>query len=87
LYRKFPDGKIQKNNPSSYLIDYLEAQGVELPENLKNIQNYEPGVNLEDDLEQQKQNQITDEAVVDESDSSNGETTSTSASSQSIIFE
>ena len=87
LYRKFPDGKIQKNNPSSYLIDYLEAQGVELPENLKNIQNYEPGVNLEDDLEQQKQNQITDEVVVEESDSSNGETTSTSASSQSIIFE
>jgi len=87
LYRKFPDGKIQKNNPSSYLIDYLEAQGVELPENLKNIENYEPGINLEDDLEQNK-TEATDIPADNGADASvDSGTTSTSASSQSIIFE
>ena len=34
LYKKTPGGTITKNNPSKYLYDYLEAQGVELPENL-----------------------------------------------------
>lgn len=31
LYKKTPDGKVYRNNPSKYLIEYLEAQGVELP--------------------------------------------------------
>ena len=31
LYKKTPDGTIYRNNPSKYLIDYLEAQGTELP--------------------------------------------------------
>ena len=34
LYKKTPDGKIIKHKPSQYLFDYLEAQGVMLPEGL-----------------------------------------------------
>lgn len=34
IYRKTPDGSIIKHKPTKYLIDYLEAQGVLLPENL-----------------------------------------------------
>lgn len=33
LYKKAPDGKVYRNNPSKYLIEYLEAQGVSLPKN------------------------------------------------------
>ena len=33
LYKKTPDGKVYRNNPSKYLIEYLESQGVELPNN------------------------------------------------------
>ena len=32
LYKKTPDGKIYRRNPSKYLIEYLEAQGVALAE-------------------------------------------------------
>ena len=31
LYRKTPDGNITIHNPSQYLIDYLESQGVIIP--------------------------------------------------------
>lgn len=31
LYKKFTSGRVITNNPSSYLIDYLDAQGVTLP--------------------------------------------------------
>lgn len=31
LYKKFTSGRVITNNPSSYLIDYLDAQGVALP--------------------------------------------------------
>ena len=31
LYKKTPDGKIYRRNPSKYLIEYLEAQGTKLP--------------------------------------------------------
>jgi len=31
LYKKTPDGKITVNNPSEYLIGYLESQGVIMP--------------------------------------------------------
>ena len=34
LYKKAPNGHVIKNNPSKYLYDYLEAQGVNLPENI-----------------------------------------------------
>ena len=32
LYKKTPEGKIYRKNPSKYLAEYLEAQGVKLPE-------------------------------------------------------
>ena len=31
LYKKTPEGKIYRKNPSKYLIEYLEAQGTKLP--------------------------------------------------------
>ena len=35
IYRKGADGKVIRNNPSPYLIDYLEVQGVFLPKELQ----------------------------------------------------
>ena len=32
LYKKTPEGKIYRRNPSKYLAEYLEAQGVKLPD-------------------------------------------------------
>ena len=37
IYRKAPDGSIIRNNPSKYLVDYLEVQGVFLPEQMRNL--------------------------------------------------
>ena len=34
IYRKAPDGKVFKKNPSKYLYDYLEAQGIILPKDI-----------------------------------------------------
>ena len=36
IYKKSPDGKISRKNPSQYLIDYIEGQGVSLPEGFIN---------------------------------------------------
>ncbi len=35
IYRKSADGRVIRNNPSPYLIDYLEIQGVFLPEEMR----------------------------------------------------
>lgn len=32
IYKKTPDGKVYRRNPSKYLIEYLEAQGVKIEE-------------------------------------------------------
>ena len=37
IYRKAPDGTVIRNNPSKYLVDYLEVQGVFLPEQMRNL--------------------------------------------------
>ena len=37
IYRKTADGKVLYKNPSKHLIEYLEIQGVFLPENFKNL--------------------------------------------------
>lgn len=37
IYRKTADGKVLYENPSKHLIEYLEIQGVFLPENMKNL--------------------------------------------------
>ena len=34
IYRKTTEGKVQRNNPSQYLLDYLDAQGVVLPKDI-----------------------------------------------------
>ena len=39
LYKKTPEGKIIRNNPTQFLLDYLEAQGVMLNITPKNINN------------------------------------------------
>ena len=36
IYRKTPEGKIYRKNPSKYLIDYIEGQGVILPDGFVN---------------------------------------------------
>jgi len=36
LYKKTPEGKVYRKNPSKYLGDYLEAQGVKLPDGFIN---------------------------------------------------
>ena len=36
IYKKSPDGRISRRNPSKYLIDYIEGQGVTLPPNFIN---------------------------------------------------
>ena len=45
IYRKGADGKIIRNNPSPYLIDYLEVQGVFLPKELQNMSDGNSEVN------------------------------------------
>ena len=34
IYKKSPSGHVIRRNPSKYLYEYLEAQGVELPKNV-----------------------------------------------------
>lgn len=36
IYKKTPEGKITRRNPSKYLIEYIEGQGVELPKGFVN---------------------------------------------------
>jgi len=37
IYRKTSEGNVIRNNPSPYLIDYLDSQGVVLPKNIINV--------------------------------------------------
>lgn len=37
IYRKTSEGNVIRNNPSPYLIDYLDAQGVNLPKDIINV--------------------------------------------------
>ena len=34
IYKKTPDGQVTRRNPSKYLYDYLEAQGVRMDKNI-----------------------------------------------------
>lgn len=34
IYKKTPDGKVTINNPSPYLLDYLESQGIMMPKDI-----------------------------------------------------
>ena len=64
IYKKTPEGMIHRKNPSKYLIDYIEGQGVAIPEGFINplydkkesdVQNEQPIQNLN----QVVQNQTT----------------------------
>jgi pilus assembly protein CpaF len=47
MYKKFPDGKVIANNPTKYLIEYLQAQGVLLNvKNEKPVEKTEPAVEV-----------------------------------------
>ena len=58
IYRKGADGKIIRNNPSPYLIDYLEVQGVFLPKELQNMagDTYTDGESLKSNAEKADSN-------------------------------
>ena len=58
LYHKTPGGKVTKRPPSKYLIDYLEAQGVELPEMYK-VNAGDNGVSASRTLEDETVNELT----------------------------
>ena len=49
IFKKTPDGKITKKNPSKYLYDYLEAQGVILDKNI--ITPEDNGISASDTIE------------------------------------
>ena len=49
IYKKTPEGKIYRRNPSKYLIDYIEGQGVELPKGF-----VDPIYDIDDDQSSQK---------------------------------
>ena len=65
IYRKGADGKVIRNNPSPYLIDYLEVQGVFLPKELKNIagdsSNNDGAINIQAPL---SESEIADDQTV-----------------------
>ena len=48
IYRKTPDGHIIKHKPTKYLLDYLEAQGILLPEGLITEEDTQTGESIID---------------------------------------
>jgi len=59
LYKKMPDGKIIRNNPSSYLIEYLESQGVEIPNNIMlPTEQTNSGISAKETIETQSKSEI-----------------------------
>ena len=51
LYKKTPEGKIYRKNPSKYLVDYLEAQGTVLPKGF--IKEEYEGTSADEEIEAQ----------------------------------
>lgn len=51
IYRKTAEGTVMRNNPSPYLIDYLETQGVMLPKGIIQTEEVINSVNLNDEIE------------------------------------
>ena len=78
IFRKTPDGKIYRKNPSKYLIEYLEAQVVYLPKGfIKDEYNETFETNLGNDIE-------FDDTT---SNSNNVNSENTASSSSEIIFD
>ena len=66
IYRKGADGKVIRNNPSPYLIDYLEVQGVFLPKELQNMagDSLESNVGFVNAQKPLSENEISDNQTV-----------------------
>ena len=63
IYKKTPEGKVYRKNPTKYLVEYLEAQGVVLPEGF---------IKEEYELEKEEEGVTSDDFIVkDESFSDN----------------
>lgn len=62
IYKKNPDGKVTRRNPTKYLIDYLETQGVFLPKEMQNLagEEIEPNNFVKDDSVDNKQSTINE---------------------------
>lgn len=59
IYKKAPDGRVVRHNPSPYLIDYIEGQGVSLPEGFINPEwDYQKNDNDSDDDQKVVQPQV-----------------------------
>lgn len=58
LYHKTPGGKVTKRPPSKYLIEYLEAQGVELPDMYK-VNASDNGVSASANVEDENIDELT----------------------------
>ena len=72
IYRKTADGKVIYKNPSKHLIEYLEIQGVFLPDNMKNLagdpnytEDMEKGKSFElkENFDEEEQKEINNENV------------------------
>ena len=57
LYKKTPEGKIYRKNPSKYLIEYLEAQGVKLPNGFIK-EEYDSSSTNSENIEELQKNEI-----------------------------
>ena len=51
IYKKTSNGNVTRNNPSPYLIDYLEAQGVFLPKDIIKTEDNQPTVIPKENVE------------------------------------
>ena len=77
IYKKTPEGMISRKNPSKYLIDYIEGQGVSLPANFINpeydkLENKKPNTFVNSNLNQNiVQNPQPQNPVISNSQSQN----------------
>ncbi len=59
IYRKTTTGNVYRNKPSKYLIDYLDGQGVNLPENIIKVEENNKETNNNQFMGPLKQNTVS----------------------------
>lgn len=59
IYKKLNDGHVVRQNPSKYLLEYLEGQGVELPKDIIRTDLNEKEDNTEKDVENSPTSTVT----------------------------
>ena len=57
IYKKTPDGRVYRNNPSKYLIEYLEIQGVSLNSNFIRVKENQNSNTEDEDKSETTNNQ------------------------------